>query len=54
MVGGLRLPGLWLFVAPVVDSEGLADKTVCRPGAKKELGSLSPVCADCGSRRSSF
>ena len=49
-MGGMGLPGLWLFLALVVaasvflavGSVWLANKTVHRPGAKEESGSLSP------------
>lgn len=48
-MGGMGLPGLWLFLAVVlaacvalaIGSVWLANKTVHRPGAKKETGSLS-------------
>jgi hypothetical protein len=49
-MGGMGLPGLWLFLALVVtgsvlvavSSVWLAHKTIHRPGAKDETGSLSP------------
>lgn len=49
-MGGMGLPGLWLFLVAVVaasvflavGSVWLANKTVHRPGAKEESGSLSP------------
>jgi hypothetical protein len=49
-MGGMGLPGLWLFLALVVaasvllavGSVWLANKTTLRPGAKEETGSLSP------------
>ncbi|WP_273732844.1 DUF4239 domain-containing protein [Mycolicibacterium septicum] len=49
-MGGLSLPGLWLFLAVVlagsvllaVASVWIANKTVYRPGAKKQSGTLSP------------
>src|ERR1700748_1639205 len=55
-MGGLGLPGLWLFLALVVaasvllavGSVWLARKTVYRPGAKQEAGSLSPFVTTVG------
>jgi uncharacterized protein DUF4239 len=55
-MGGLGLLGLWLFLALVVaasvllavGSVWLASKTVYRPGAKKESGSLSPFVTTVG------
>ncbi|MCU1701120.1 MAG: hypothetical protein JWR34_7183 [Mycobacterium sp.] len=55
-MGGMGLPGLWLFLALVaaasvalaVGSVWLADKTVHRPGAKAESGSLSPFVTTVG------
>lgn len=49
-MGGLNLLGLWLFLAMVigvsiflaVGSVWIANKTVYRPGAKEQSGSLSP------------
>lgn len=49
-MGGMGLPGLWLFLALVVaasvflavGSVWLANKSVQRPGAAEESGSLSP------------
>ncbi|MDH6196976.1 hypothetical protein M2272_003629 [Mycobacterium frederiksbergense] len=49
-MGGLGLAGLWLFLVAVlavlvflaVGSVWLANKTVYRPGAKEQTGSLSP------------
>lgn len=48
-MGGMSLPGLWLFLAVVlagsvtlaIGTVWLANTTVHRPGAKKETGSLS-------------
>jgi hypothetical protein len=49
-MGGLSLPGWWLFLALVVAASvflavggvWLANKTVYRPGSKEQTGSLSP------------
>ncbi|MUL81250.1 MULTISPECIES: DUF4239 domain-containing protein [unclassified Mycolicibacterium] len=49
-MGGLSLPGLWLFLAGVLAASILlavgmvwiANKTVYRPGAKRQTGTLSP------------
>jgi hypothetical protein len=55
-MGGMGLPALWLFLALVVapsvflavGSVWLANKTVHRPGAKEESGSLSPFVTTVG------
>src|ERR1700694_4356186 len=55
-MGGMGLPGLWLFLALVVAASAflavgsvwLAHKTVHRPGAKEESGSLSPFVTTVG------
>ncbi len=49
-MGGLSLLGLWLFLAAVlagvvllaVGSVWIANKTVYRPGAERQMGTLSP------------
>jgi hypothetical protein len=49
-MGGLNLPGLWLFLALVIGASALlavgsvwlATKTVYRPGPGEQVGSLSP------------
>ena len=55
-MGGMGLPGLWLFLALVVaasvflavGSVWLAHKAFDRPGAKEESGSLSPFVTTVG------